>query len=42
MMLLKGVKLNLVEKRTYLRVIRKDAKPYPTAHFGEKARPRRT
>jgi hypothetical protein len=42
MMLLKGVKLNLVEKRTYLRVIRKDAKPYPTAHFGEKTRPRRT
>jgi predicted transcriptional regulator len=42
MMLLKGVKLGLVEKRTYLRVIRKDAKPYPTAHFGEKTRPRKT
>jgi hypothetical protein len=42
MMLLKGVKLGLVDKRTYLRVIRKDAKPYPTAHFGEKTRPRKT
>ena len=42
MMLLKGVKLNVVEKRTYLRVIRKDAKPDPVAHYGEMTRPRKT
>jgi len=38
----KGVKLGLIEKRTYRIVIRKDTKPYPTDHYGEKARPRKT
>jgi hypothetical protein len=38
----KGVQLGLIEKRTYRVVIRKDAKPYPTAHYGEKAGRRRT
>jgi len=38
----KGVQFGLIEKRTYRVVIRKDAKPYPTAHYGEKAGRRRT
>ena len=40
--LLKGVALGIVEKRTYRVVIRKDAKPYPIDHYGEKTRPKRT
>jgi hypothetical protein len=38
----KGMKLGLIEKRIFRVVIRKDAKPYPTAHYGEKAGRRRT
>jgi Fic family protein len=38
----KGVSLGLIEKRTFRIVIRKDAKPYPVAHYGEKTRPRKT
>jgi hypothetical protein len=39
---LKGIKLGIIEKRTYRKVVRNDAKPYPTAHYGEKTRPRNT
>ena len=37
---IKGMKLGIIEKRIYRRIIRKDAKPYPTAHYGEKTRQR--
>lgn len=39
---LKGIKLGIIEKRTFRVVTRKDAKPYPTAHYGEKTRPRKS
>ena len=39
---LKGIRLGIIEKRTYRKVVRKDAKPYPTAHYGEKTRPKKT
>lgn len=39
--ILKGMKYGIIEKRTYRKVRRADAKPYPTAHYGEKPRHRR-
>lgn len=39
--IIKGMKLGLIERRTYRTFRRADAKPYPTAHYGEKARPRK-
>ena len=39
---LKGMRLGIIEKRIYRKVVRRDAKPYPTAHYGEKSRPRKT
>jgi len=39
---LKGMKLGIIEKRIYRRIIRRDAKPYPTAHYGEKTRQRKS
>lgn len=38
----KGMKLGIVEKRIYRVVTRKDSKPYPVDHYGEKGRQRRT
>lgn len=40
--IIKGMKLGIIEKRIYRVVLRRDAKPYPTAHYGEKAGRRRT
>ena len=39
--ILKGMKLGIIEKRIYRVVTRNDAKPYPTAHYCEKARPKK-
>ena len=39
---LKGIRLGIIEKRIYRKVVRKDAKPYPMPHYGEKSRPRKT
>ena len=38
----KGIKLGFIDKRIYRRAIRKDAKPYPMPHYGEKPRQRKT
>ena len=40
--IIKGMKLGIIEKRIYRIVVRPDAKPYPTAHYGEKAGRKRT
>ena len=40
--IIKGMRLGIIEKRIYRGVIRRDAKPYPTAHYGEKSRQRKT
>lgn len=42
MTILKGIKLGIVEERTFRIVTRKDAKPYPITHYGEKTRPKKT
>ena len=39
---LKGIKLGIIEKRIYRVVTRKDAKPYPVVHYGEKTRQRKS
>ena len=39
---IKGMRLGIIEKRIYRRIIRRDAKPYPTAHYGEKTRQRKS
>jgi hypothetical protein len=39
----KALDIGLMEKKTFLVVCRKDARPYPTAHFREvKAKGKRT
>ena len=35
-------RVGFIDKRIYRRAIRKDAKPYPMPHYGEKSRPRKT
>ena len=37
-----AVELGLMETKKYLTLCRKDARPYPTAHYREKSRPRKT
>jgi hypothetical protein len=40
--IIKGMQLGVIEERTYRVTTRKDAKPYPMAHYGEMTRPRKT
>jgi Fic family protein len=40
--IIKGMELGLIQEKTYRVNIRRDAKPYPVAHYGEMTRPRRT
>jgi hypothetical protein len=37
----KAVDIGLMEKKSFLVTCRKDARPYPTAHYCEKARPKK-
>ena len=38
----KAVEMGLMETKKFLILCRKDARPYPTAHYGEKTRQRKT
>jgi len=40
--IIKGMQLGVIEERTYRVTTRKDAKPYPMAHYGEMTRPKKT
>ena len=37
----KAIEIGLMEKKTYLVTCRRDARPYPTAHYREKAKGRK-
>ena len=39
---IKGMQLGLIQEKTYRVAIRRDAKPYPVAHYGEKSGRKRT
>jgi hypothetical protein len=39
---IKGMQLGLIQEKTYRVNIRRDAKPYPVAHYGEMTRPKKT
>lgn len=40
--LVKALQLGLMDTKVFRRTIRKNTKPYPIVHYGEKSRPKKT